>query len=105
MIARALTAGAAMLVLLGTAAYAVQPSAQQSAVNHYNYDRSQAWLKLHQSPSGNEETHALNVLEANGYSAISNVKVSGDQVFADASKDGRTQRLVVTREDAITAVD
>ncbi|HXZ68078.1 MAG TPA: hypothetical protein VEH07_05775 [Alphaproteobacteria bacterium] len=53
-------------------------------------------------PIGDEETNALNVLEANGYTGMTNLHMRGDQVFVDAMKNNELEHLVVTQEDTIT---
>ncbi len=53
-------------------------------------------------PIGDEETNALNVLAANGYTGMTNLRVHGDQVFVDAKKNDEVHHLVVTAEDMIT---
>ena len=45
--------------------------------------------------SGDMEVKALNILSAQGYTSIQDVKASGNQVTATATKDGQSQQVTV----------
>jgi len=99
MFSRITAATAVVLSALSTGAYAM-PAAAHSSVKPMSHavsmDHYKGWRQA------NEETRALNALEASGYSNITHIRVKGDQVFADAKKHNMSERVVVTQNETIT---
>jgi hypothetical protein len=58
---------------------------QQS--NHYDWQRT--------NPQAMRATHALNMLEAQGYGDFSHFRRAGDNFTADVMKDGRAMQVLI----------
>jgi hypothetical protein len=96
-------ASAAVLVAGGIGVAAAQTTTRHGAEGSGSYgsygtaDTGSAGYGSHRTrgASGDEYTHALNMLQANGYTGIQDFRRVGGRFQATVSRDGRRQTVTV----------